>query len=75
MFNEFVIDLITINLFVYTDWVDNPHVKYDVAWVSIALFIILITFNFGKFILQGLNYLKLIAIKVYNRANHDYKKW
>ena len=45
--NEFIIAIITIILFVYTDFVDNAYTKYDVAWVSVNLFLILIIFNFG----------------------------
>ena len=47
LFNEFIIAVITIILFVYTDFVDNAYIKYDVAWVSVNLFGILIIFNFG----------------------------
>ena len=65
LLNEFLIDMITINLFVYTDFVLDPYVKYDVAWASVNLFMLLIFINFGKIIYQFFYFLRLVIIKSY----------
>lgn len=65
LLNEFLIDMITINLFVYTDFVLDPYVKYDVAWASVNLFMLLIFINFGKIIYQFFYFLRLCIIKSY----------
>ena len=75
LFNEFVIDLLTIVLFGYTQFLTDPIVKYDLGWVSIILFSLLIILNFGRIILRFLVYMKLVSIKLYKILQKKYDEF
>ena len=61
--------MLTIILFAYTEFLSDPEVKYDLGWVSIILFLLLIVLNFGRIILNFINAIKLYIMKGYYLVN------
>ena len=60
-----MIGFLSILLFAYTPFLDDPVVKYQVGWAYNTIFIVIILYNCLQLLYMNLHNFKLISIKYY----------
>ena len=65
IFNEVIIELSSMCLIFYTDWIPNAELQYQLGYVMIVLVCICIICNLLLIINKGSNSIYLIGVKNY----------
>ena len=66
--NEFLIDIITFHLLLYTDFVPETTIKFNIGWSNVALISISMFINLNIVCYFSAKYIKLLVIKYFRIA-------
>jgi hypothetical protein len=67
LINEFLIQCIQVNLFIFTSWVSVPEIQYTYGWIMIVELYIFLILNGMIIIYDALSIVVLIFYKYYQR--------
>ena len=65
--NEFVIIVIFLHIFIFTDWVHDQEAQYLMGWSMNGWVVLLIAYNMFFVLKNGINQIKLILVRYFNR--------
>jgi hypothetical protein len=66
--NDIFMTICTINMLMFTDWVELPEDQYFYGWSMIGVIIICMAFNLYFVLKLGANSIKLLFIRIFNRV-------
>ena len=75
LFNEFMIQLTTLTIILFTPWVGEPSIEYNYGWITISFMILTAFVNMSHVLYHLIMNLVLIYKKLKNKALYTYQTY